>query len=152
MTPDDFIDLLAPAAVRCWGKYRVPASFTIAQGALESGWGGSGLFHRAYNMFGVKADKSWTGATITMTTREFIDGQWHDTKAVFRAYDGIEDCIIDHCQFLVGNHRYTNAFRFTDGRDFARQIAMAGYATDPDYAVKLISLINTHRLEPQIGA
>lgn len=152
MTPEDFIDLLAPAAVRCWGGYRIPASFTIAQGALESGWGSSKLFMRAHNIFGVKADPSWHGDTVTMDTRELINGEWRDVQAQFRAYNNIDDCIIDHCQYLINNRRYSGAFRFSDGREFAKQVALSGYATDPDYAKKLISIINTHRLEPQTGA
>ena len=143
MTPADFIAAISPAAVSSSAKTRVPASFTIAEGALESGWGSHAPGN---NLFGVKADPSWTGEVTTKLTRECVAGVWHTETDNFRAYPDWQGCMDDHAAFLHSNERYASAFQCTDGIAFARAIAAAGYATDPDYADKLASIINEHNL------
>jgi flagellum-specific peptidoglycan hydrolase FlgJ len=146
MSPDDFIAAIAPAAQASAVKSKIPASFTIAEGALESGWGASQLCTQAKNIFGVKADKSWTGPIFTLQTREYLKGLWVMVPANWRKYDDWLGCIEDHAQFLLTNSRYSGAFAYTSGTTFARAIAAAGYATDPDYATKIISIIKAHNL------
>jgi flagellum-specific peptidoglycan hydrolase FlgJ len=146
MTPDAFIAQIGPAAQDSMRTTNVPASFVIAEGALESGWGTSDLCTQARNIFGVKADASWHGPTCTMQTREFFHGQWVMVPATWRAYGDWGGCIADHAAFFLTNPRYAAAFETLDGESFARAVAAAGYATDPAYADKLIAIMRAHSL------
>jgi flagellar protein FlgJ len=157
MKPADFIAAIAPAARASMGKSHIPASLVIAQGALESSWGRSALAVDALNLFGVKADPSWKGDTIQMPTREFTNGRWVTVAAKWRKYPDWLACIDDHAAFLLYNQRYHPAFEHCDDAEaFTRAIAKAGYATDPTYADKIISIIRGHGLmkfdQPQQGA
>jgi flagellum-specific peptidoglycan hydrolase FlgJ len=146
MTPQDFISAVTPAARASMQSTKIPASFTVAEGALESGWGASQLAQQAFNLFGVKADPSWHGPTWSMQTREFLNGNWVMVPAVWRKYSDWLGSISDHAQFLIVNPRYRPAFAYTSGTTFAQAIAAAGYATDPQYATKIISIIKAHNL------
>lgn len=137
-TPEKFIDAIAPAAVRCMKHCGVPASVTIAQAILESAWGKS---VKGMNLFGIKADASWTGPIVTFPTHEVVNGKTVAIVAKFRAYSSWDGSIEDHAKFLTENPRYKPAFEFKDGPNFARAIAKAGYATDPTYADKLIAIM-----------
>lgn len=142
-TPSAFIAAIAPAAQVCMRRTGVPASVTIAQAALESSWG-----KRApgFNLFGIKADASWHGPVTRVVTHEVIGGKTVTITADFRAYPDWQGSIDDHAAFLTGNSRYRPAFAFTNGPDFAHAIARAGYATDPAYADKLVSIITARDL------
>ena len=98
------------------------------------------------NLFGIKADASWHGPITTQKTAEVVDGKTVTITASFRAYGNWLGSIQDHAAFLLDNPRYRPAFAYTDGPDFAKAVAAAGYATDPDYAAKLIEIINAHQL------
>ena len=144
MTPEEFVLAIGKAAQASCVKTKVPASFTVAQAALESGWGTSKLSLNAFNLYGVKADPSWHGAVLELPTKEYLHGQWVTVVARWRRYSNWQDCMDDHAQFLLANPRYKAAFQFTGGRQFAKAVADAGYATDPGYAAKIISIID-HR-------
>jgi flagellum-specific peptidoglycan hydrolase FlgJ len=146
MIPKEFISALSPSAIESMKLTKVPASFVIAEGALESGWGQSGLYRDAFNMFGVKADPSWKGDILTMNTRECIKGTWCVVKAKWRKYKTLLECVNDHAQFFLKNKRYAGCFAARDGLEFARGVAKAGYATDPQYAEKICSIIRQHDL------
>lgn len=143
MTPQDFIAAIAPAARTSMRSTKIPASFTVAEGALESGWGAHAP---GFNLFGVKADSSWHGPTTSQATHEVINGETVEVQASFRAYPDWLASIEDHAQFLLTNPRYRPAFAYTTGALFARAIAAAGYATDPLYASKIASIIRAHNL------
>ena len=147
MKKDDFFALLAVPARAAFLATGVPAGFTLAQAALESAWGESGLAKSGKNLFGVKADKAWKGATMTLPTREFVNGAWVTVPASWRKYSTWEECLVDHANFLKANKRYQAAFVRTDSSEaFAQAIAAAGYATDPNYAAKLIAVIRSNNL------
>jgi flagellum-specific peptidoglycan hydrolase FlgJ len=146
MSPDDFIAMLAPAAKQSMSFTNVPASFVVAEGALESGWGTSDLCIQARNIFGVKADPSWHGPTCTMNTREFVNNNWVMVPALWRSYPDWNGCIADHAQFFLSNPRYAACFETVGGEAFARAVAAAGYATDPQYADKVIAVMRAHNL------
>lgn len=154
MDQKQFIDLVAPMAQETHRKYRVPASVTIAQAALESGWGGSVLAVQAKALFGIKYGTKWNEnlspyvkGSYSVVSKEFIDGQWVNIESPFCAYSSWNDSILDHGPFLL-RPVYANAFLPTvvTADDFARAIHTAGYATDPAYSDKLISLMKTHNL------
>ena len=146
MNPSEFIMRLTTAAVASAKTSGVPASITIAQAALESGWGESGLTKTAKNLFGIKADSLWRGETVTLDTKEFIRGQWVVVPAKWRKYPTWQASVDDHAAFLKRNPRYKDCFLCISAQTFARALLKAGYATDPDYADKLIRLIGTYNL------
>lgn len=146
MTPLEFITALKPAALSTQAKTGIPASFTIAQAALESAWGKSGLTTQARNLFGVKADASWCGDVLSLPTQECLKGEWVTVLAKWRKYKDWQGCIDDHAAFLLKNSRYKPAFAFKTGIQFAQAVARAGYATDPAYATKIAQIITANNL------
>ncbi len=149
MNPNDFIKALIPAAKESMLRSRIPASFTVAQAALESAWGASKLAIQGFNLFGVKdaAHDTWEGPFLEFPTKEIIDGKEVIIGAKWRKYSGWDECIKDHEAFLTKNPRYASAFvRPCTGMAFAHFIAASGYATDPNYADKIINIIRGHNL------
>lgn len=146
MTPNAFIAAIAPPARELALTTKIPASFTIAQAALESGWATSQLAQRYFNLFGVKADPSWKGTVVVLPTYEYVSGQRITVQARWRVYANWLASLSDHAKFLTVNPRYAAAFATTNGAEFAQAVAAAGYATDPTYASKVISVIRAHDL------
>jgi flagellar rod assembly protein/muramidase FlgJ len=140
MTPENkkFIDSILAGAQEAHKKYGVFASVTLAQAALESAWGKTAISN---NLFGIKADSSWKGKKVLIDTHEVHQGRRIPVKAWFRAYMSPNASVLDHALFLSQNPRYKESFKCNNGCDFARAIAKAGYATDPNYAELLISII-----------
>jgi len=135
-----YIKKFAPAAVKNMRSYRIPASITLAQGVLESGYGEGTLAKKANNHFGIKCHKGWKGKSIR-----------HDDDAkneCFRSYKNPLRSYRDHSLFLVDRDRYRSLFKLKrkDYRGWAIGLKAAGYATDPKYAEKLISLIERFNL------
>jgi Muramidase (flagellum-specific) len=137
-----FITRILPYVLADQLRTGVPASLTLAQAALESNWGRSGLTQKANNLFGIKG--VGPAGSVTMATTEYADGRATQVQAAFRAYNSWEESISDHSA-LLSRPRYKKALN-ADGRTAAREVAAAGYATDPGYADKLISLMNTYDL------
>lgn len=139
MKPQDFLNMLVPAAQACQRASGIPASFTLAQAALESSWG-----ERApgCNLFGIKADKAWTGAVVMINTHEVVNGERVAITDKFRCYRTWDECLADRAAFFKNNHRYDACFFETTGHGWARAAAKAGYATDPAYADKLIAIMD----------
>ena len=128
--------------------YRVPASVTIAQAILESGWGGSELATRANNYFGIKcaavASPHQIGC-IDKATWEHLNGNDVTVTASFRRYASMRDSFLDHGLFLT-KPRYAAAFKAATPDEFAHEIWRAGYATDPQYPAKLVRLMDQYEL------
>jgi flagellum-specific peptidoglycan hydrolase FlgJ len=146
MTKTDFITQLTPAAIECEKAAGIPHAFTLAQGALESAWGSSVLAIKGFNLFGVKADASWHGATLVLPTKEHIGGKDVTVVAKWRKYASWQECMLDHAKFFHTNPRYKHALETTDPIEFARRVAAARYATDPNYADKIIAVMKSNNL------
>jgi flagellum-specific peptidoglycan hydrolase FlgJ len=134
---DDFKDIAKENMV----QYGIPASITLAQGILESGSGVGSLSQRANNHFGIKCHKEWTGPSVT-----------HDDDAAqecFRKYEHPSESYRDHSYFLTSRSRYASLFDLPkdDYKAWAKGLKAAGYATDPKYPDKLISLIERYQLQ-----
>lgn len=136
----NYIRKWAPLAVREMHTYKIPASITLAQGILESGSGKSQLAAKSKNHFGIKCHTGWKGGRV-----------YHDDDArgeCFRKYQFVESSYEDHSKFLTQRRRY--AFLFSYGsknyKKWAKGLKKAGYATDPKYPRKLISLIENYEL------
>jgi len=121
----------------------VPASVTLAQAIIESGWGDSHMGD-AWNFFGIKAQGG--EPFVVVRTREVVGGKDVFVNAKFRRFASMEDCFREHGRFLRDNPRYAPAFETTDAESFARAIHAAGYATDPHYSDALIDIIRQNDL------
>jgi len=143
----NFIQRIGNAAAADMVVSGVLASLKIAQAIFESGWGTSVLAVQANALFGIKADSRWSGRVFNIQTREFFDGVTPTTvNANFRAYDSWEHSNADHTAFLVGSPRYAAVIGERCHIRACRAIHAAGYATDPEYADKLIRIIERHNL------
>lgn len=138
----------AAAAQASQRETGVPASVTLAQAMLESALGESRLAKEAHNYFGIKARGAQGPAGVVyMNTWEHEGGRDVTRNEPFRAYHSAEESFTDHGLYLAENPRYAEAMKHTDDpREFARLIHKAGYATDPQYANKLIRLMDTYNL------
>ena len=140
-TPQErYIAKYSPIAVNEMYRTGVPASITLAQGLIESGYGMSPLAINGNNHFGIKCHRGWTGRTLKADD---------DRRGeCFRAYDSAEESFRDHSDFLRYRDRYKFLFDFntTDYKSWAYGLKQAGYATDPSYASKLIKCIEDNDL------
>ena len=121
-------------------RYKIPASITLAQAILESGSGQGRLARHGNNHFGIKCHSAWKGKTLTHDDDE--------KGECFRRYKYAYESFEDHSAFLVNRSRYASLFEL-DPDDYvawAHGLKKAGYATDPDYAKKLIFLIKRYKL------
>jgi flagellum-specific peptidoglycan hydrolase FlgJ len=143
MQKDAFFAMAVGPAQASQKETGVPASVTLAQAILESGWGDNHMGD-ACNYFGIKAQPG--EPSVTMQTREVEGGQSVHIDAAFRRFASVEECFAAHGHFLRDNSRYAKAFQAADGETFARAIAAAGYATDPNYADLLVEIIRENNL------
>ena len=130
-----YIERFAAVAQQEMKTYKIPASITLAQGLLESGFGAGRLAVEGNNHFGIKCHKEWSGQRI------FHDD---DRKGeCFRVYEDAAASFRDHSLFLTERSRYAALFKLkpTNYKAWAKGLKKAGYATDPKYPDKLISLI-----------
>lgn len=136
---EDYIDRYWELAVEHQQEYGIPASITLAQGLLESAAGRSTLASEGNNHFGIKCHKEWKGKTMLR----------NDDKAddCFRVYETPEESFRDHSLFLRRT-RYQKLFDLdiTDYQGWARGLKECGYATDPQYAARLITIIERYSL------
>lgn len=145
-TRAQFIAKVAPLAQRDSKRSNILASLSIAQAILESNNGNSRLATEGKSLFGIKATSTWRGKVWTGYTLEYYDANSTVIVAGFRAYDSWEQSIIDHSNFLRQNARYAKVVGERDYKKACQYIYEAGYATDPNYTQKLISLIETNHL------
>jgi flagellar protein FlgJ len=142
---EQFVTRMLPAAQRASQETGVPAQLIMAQAALESGWGRREIRTQdgstSYNVFGIKADKSWKGPVAETATTEYVNGVAQKTRAAFRAYGSYEEAFSDYAKFLVTNPRYTNVLATQDPAEAAHGLQRAGYATDPGYGGKLVRIM-----------
>ena len=144
---ESFVQRLAPLAKKAAARLGVSEVGILAQAVLETGWG-KRVFEvspgtSSNNIFGIKADQSWSGQKLAVKTLEVIDGLPTQVFAPFRVYPTLEQAVSDYADFLQQNPRYSDVLGTRDPAQFARKIQAAGYATDPEYSSKLISIINS---------
>ncbi|MBR4996134.1 MAG: glucosaminidase domain-containing protein [Alistipes sp.] len=139
-TKEEYIDRYKTIAIDHMERYGIPASITMAQGILESDSGNSNLARRSNNHFGIKCKKDWKGAKVYHTDDA--------PNECFRSYETVEESYEDHAKFLDNSPRYDSLFAYqaTDYRSWARGLKAAGYATAPDYAQRLIKIIEDNKL------
>ncbi|ROP58306.1 flagellar protein FlgJ [Enterobacter sp. BIGb0383] len=146
-SPDNgaFVARLVSPARDIARKSGIPHQLIIAQAALESGWGNRQILTRegkpSFNLFGIKATPDWKGATTEIATTEYINGVAEKVKATFRVYKNYADALSDYAAFLTRNPRYQNVINSPSLEHAAHALQNGGYATDPNYAKKLMNII-----------
>ncbi len=140
---EDKLAAHAEAASRTTG---IPAKFMLGQAALETGWGRHEIKAAdgttSHNLFGIKATGGWKGKVVSTVTTEYVNGVAQRKVEKFRAYDSYADAFRDYGQLLSKNPRYRHVMENArDVHGFAQGLQKAGYATDPNYAAKLTSII-----------
>jgi peptidoglycan hydrolase FlgJ len=133
----------AESASRATG---LPAHLMLGQAALESGWGKREIKDvngmPSNNLFGIKATSKWTGKVVETLTTEYVDGIKQKRIEKFRAYDSYADSFKDFANIMQNDPRYQNVMaNLHSAKDYAQAMQKAGYATDPQYASKLASVI-----------
>lgn len=137
----NYIKQYKDAAIEEMKRSGVPASITLAQGMLESGYGESVLCKKSNNHFGIKCKTEWTGEKV-----------YHDDDEkgeCFRAYASAADSYKDHSDFLKSRPWYAFLFKLdpTDYEGWAHGLKKAGYATEKNYPQSLIRIIKEYNLQ-----
>ncbi|MGY4105568.1 glycoside hydrolase family 73 protein [Ignavigranum ruoffiae] len=147
----NFIEEIAPIAQTLQKEYGILASISMAQAALESNFGESQLSAQYHNLYGVKTEAS-DPAGVDLPTLEFIDGEMTEMEDRFKVYPDWASSMRAHAELIyygtTWDPNYYQAVKV--GKDYQSQaqgLAEAGYATDPDYAQKLIDMIETWQLD-----
>lgn len=141
-----FKSFMAPHAAVASAKSGIPAQYMLGQAALESGWGSHEVVSVAgepsHNLFGIKAGAGWHGKTVLAETTEYVNGVAQHKLARFRAYDSYADSFSDYASLLTSNPRFSKVLQnIQTPEQFAHAVQNAGYATDPQYAAKLVRVI-----------
>ena len=163
MTQKEWIERMAPCAVKAQQRFGYMASVLIAQACLENGYGMDSsceVLTDANNVLGMKREllnstwesSYWHGEYITKRTPEW-DGGMHYITDDFRKYDSLQDCFYDYCQFMRdarysrgGSYKYRDVLSITDPETLVRTVAGRGYCTDPKYPESVMRIIQEHGL------
>lgn len=146
----DFVRQMLPHAEAAARELGVDPHALLAQAALETGWGKSVPCNAAgecsFNLFGIKAGTQWSGASVNVPTLEFEEGVAVRKVERFRAYESPADSFRDYARLIGGNARYENAVGTGNNvAAFASALQQGGYATDPNYARKLVAVADELR-------
>ena len=153
-SPQAFVETLWPHAKRAAAALNVSPRTLLAQSALETGWGrhvmpGPDGAKSSYNLFGIKADGRWHGPRVVKQTMEYDAGVMKRVKAPFRAYANAAESFNDYVRFIQSNPRYRDALLDQRGPEcYLRGLQDAGYATDPEYANKVLRLLQRAPFRP----
>jgi peptidoglycan hydrolase FlgJ len=146
--PKDFVTALIEPAQKVQKTLGVPFEVVIAQAALETGWGQKMIKNQdggsSNNLFNIKADSRWAGDKITKDTLEFEQGAMIKKSEPFRTYQSLTDSVDDYINFLSTSERYQDALQNSGNVEhFLQGLQKAGYATDPQYADKILGTLKT---------
>lgn len=145
---ENFVMMLRPHAEKAAAELHINPDVLIAQVALETGWG-KHVIHdhkgeNSYNLFNIKASSGWQGDKVNVTTLEYRDGIAANEKADFRKYTNYAESFSDYVNLMKNSPRYQQALEAgKDSSAYAEALQSAGYATDPLYARKIKSLLNS---------
>ncbi|MCK5386743.1 MAG: flagellar assembly peptidoglycan hydrolase FlgJ, partial [Gammaproteobacteria bacterium] len=151
-SPEEFTQHILPYAQKAAKELGVSPLVLVSQAALETGWGKAVTRHQdgssSFNLFNIKADNRWDGDRVIKSTLEYDNGLAKYEKASFRSYDSYADSFDDYVDFLRTNSRYGHALR-NQGNDklFIQDLHKAGYATDPNYADKVLNILQRDSMQ-----
>ncbi|HHU95523.1 MAG TPA: flagellar assembly peptidoglycan hydrolase FlgJ [Alcaligenaceae bacterium] len=141
----EFVNKMRDAVQVAAAETGIPAKLIMSQAALESGWGKREILLEdgttSHNLFGIKASRSWKGGVANITTSEFVNGKMVKMKQPFRAYESYAESLTDYARLISTSSRYESVLQASSAEEAARRVQEAGYATDPNYADKLISIM-----------
>jgi flagellar protein FlgJ len=145
-SPEAFVKRLLPHARRAAKMLGVAPEVLIAQSALETGWGRYMMRDAggqpSNNLFGIKATGGWSGDKVRVSTLEYRDGVARRETAAFRGYSDEAASFADYVRLIGDNPRYRQAVANADSPEgYLRGLQKAGYATDPEYADKILSIL-----------
>jgi len=141
----DFISELLPAAERIAKNIGIDPKLLLAQAALETGWG-KFIMHDdsgrpSFNLFGIKSGSSWSGDSVNIDSLEVENGTFVKKKDNFRMYENFEKSFEDYAAFLKNSPRYQSALELVkDSKKYVQSLQDSGYATDPEYANKILRI------------
>jgi flagellar protein FlgJ len=143
----EFVARLSGPAQKAAIGSGIPAELILAQAALETDWGRRQITTPegadSHNLFGIKAGSQWQGATTQVTTTEYEDGAAHKQLESFRVYPSYDAAFDDYARLISSRPGYAAARNTGDAPRAAMALQQGGYATDPQYAEKLISVMAT---------
>ena len=156
-SPEEFVQQLLPHAQRAAENLGVDAKVIIAQACLETGWGQKVPRHangeNSFNVFGIKAGKSWRGDRLAKNSLEYQQHQFKPQKSWFRSYDSLATAVDDYASLLANKPRYAAALESGgNSRAYAQALQAAGYATDPNYANKILRVMQSPTLNNALEA
>lgn len=145
-----FIERLAPQAQELHEKYGVLPSIILGQAILESDWGRSSLASKYNNLFGIKTDSKENG--VELSTQEYENGQYVTVTGNFQVFSSWEECLTQHTKLFVNGvdwnpKLYEKVLSAGNYQEAANELQKAGYATDPEYAAKIIQVIEQYELD-----
>ena len=145
--PKDFVTALIEPAKQVENQIGVPFKVVIAQAALETGWGKKIIQtpkgQSSNNLFNIKADSRWEGGQVSKDTLEFEQGTLVKKNEPFRTYSSVADSVNDYIHFLSSGDRYQDALKNPSNvEQFLQGLQNAGYATDPNYANKILGTLS----------
>ena len=145
-----FIQSILPSVQSAAAALGVSPVAILAQAALETGWGSHAPGN---NLFGIKAGGNWQGASLSGLTQEFAGGVAQMGEAAFRAYQSASDSVQNYAQMMLGSPRYQSVRGHGgDIAGFASALQHSGYATDPDYARKLLAVAQSPTMRQALAA
>lgn len=155
-TPKDFVSQIWGHAKKAASEIGLNPAVMVAQSALETGWGKHIIEDKngesSFNLFNVKAHRDWDGAKAAQSTLEFENGLPVRKIEPFRVYDNFSESFDDFVSFLRSNGRYDEALEQTDNTEqFLQSLQEAGYATDPNYADKILGILQSNSFKTMIG-
>ncbi|MBT2970124.1 MAG: flagellar rod assembly protein/muramidase FlgJ [gamma proteobacterium symbiont of Ctena orbiculata] len=155
-SPESFVEALWPAADEAAKALGLPTEALLAQAALETGWGGHVMQAAdggsSHNLFGIKADQRWGGDRVKQETLEYQQDVAVRRRDYFRTYASYEESFRDYVAFLKENPRYMNALQNTrDAEEYFKALQDAGYATDPNYAQKIVRVMQGPEMQTALG-
>jgi flagellar protein FlgJ len=155
-SPSSFVEALWSAADQAAQELGLPTEALLAQAALETGWGGRVMQaangQSSHNLFGIKADQRWSGDRVRQETLEFEQDVAVRRREYFRTYDSFDESFRDYVAFLKANPRYTDALQNTqDAAEYFKALQDAGYATDPNYANKILRVMRGTEMQTALS-
>ena len=141
----DYIEKYVKGAVLASKGTTILPETILCQSGVESGWGESLLAKNYNNFFGIKASKNYKGKTITLNTREFVNGSYTMVSATFRAYSSFAESAADYINLLKLNSRYANVFNQKDIYNQLVALQVAGYSTTPTYATYIYNVYTSNK-------
>ncbi|MGK0500308.1 MAG: flagellar protein FlgJ [Oceanicoccus sp.] len=151
---EKFVVSLYPIAEKAAAMLGVAPELLMAQAALETGWGKKIITQgdkSSFNLFNIKADSRWQGGAVNVSTLEVRNGTAVKEMAAFRAYSSPQQSFDDYVDFINNSPRYEEAREATDAESYIRNLSEAGYATDPNYADKVLRVMNSNEMKKAVA-